>query len=164
MSENSNINQKSIEFIFKRINFRIERYPRMVLFDKPCDSYTLQNNSIILGEEEHPLYEERAVNSYVLITNLYLYSNIYKHIQNSDSPLGEFRIAIKDVKYFKYPSEILDEKESRSDYTEYVLSYIYSKDEEQKVPVRVGVNHEFFFMETLRQLVCMYNTQTKIIN
>ena len=69
-----------------------------------------------------------------------------------------FKVRIEDIVYYKYLSEIIDEKEKRKDYTECVLKFIETSNEQGGVLLylNVGVD-EYLFHETLRQLVSMNN-------
>ncbi len=163
---NNNITQYwSTESIFSRIKFRINRYQKTVIFKyNPKGLYKLQVDTIKLEEGEHPLFESFNRNGYTLLTTHYLYSII---LNDKESPLLQrnqiFKVAIEDIVYYKYVSEIIAEKEKRKDYSETVLKLIPCTEDIGGVLLYLNVGtEEYLFHEVLRQLVCM-NNQTKIL-
>ena len=163
MNENNITKHKSVESIYKRIRFRIDRYQKTVIFDySPDGHYKLQVDTIKLEEGEFPLFESYNRNGYTLLTTHYLNSII---LNDKESPLLKrnqvFKVSINDIVYYKYVSEIIEEKEKRKDYIETVLKFIPTNTEQGGVLLylNVGVD-EYLFHEVLRQLVCM-NNQTK---
>jgi len=167
MSNNNITQHRSIESIFKRIKFRIDRYQKTVIFDYNLEGlYKLQVDTIKLEEGEHPLFESYNRNGYTLITTHYLYSII---LNDKESPLllknQLFKVAIDDIVYYKYVSEIIEEKDKRKDYTETVLKFIPCIGEIGGVLLYLNIgNEEYFFHEVLRQLVCINNQAKKLLN
>lgn len=159
--ENNITRHKSVQSIFDRIRFRTDRYPHTVIFDySPECKYQLQIDIIKLEEGEHPIFESNNPRfGYVLLTTHYLYSII---LYDSETPLlvknQSFKVRIQDIVYYKYVSEIIEEKEKRKDYTESVLKFIPTTTDKGAVLlyINVGVD-EYIFHETLRQLVAMNN-------
>ena len=165
MSNNNITKRRSIESIFSRIKFRIDRYQKTVIFVyNPEGLYKLQVDTIKLEEGEHPLFESYNRNGYTLLTTHYLYSII---LNDKESPLlmkkQTFKVAIKDIVYYKYVSEIIEEKEKRKDYYETVLKLIPCIEDIGGVLLYLNIGtEEYLFHEVLRQLVCM-NNQAKIL-
>ncbi len=165
MSNNNITQHRSIESIYKRIRFRTDRYQKTVIFDyNPDGLYKLQVDTIKLEEGEHPLFESYNRNGYTLLTTHYLYSII---LNDKESPLLQrnrlFKVEIENIIYYKYLSEIIEEKEKRKDYSETILKFIPCTEEIGGVLVYLNTgNEEYLFHEVLRQLVCM-NNQAKIL-
>lgn len=85
MNDNNITQHRSIESVFNPIRFRIDRYPKTVIFDyNPEGLYKLQVDTIKLEEGEHPLFESYNRNGYTLITTHHLYSII---LNDKESPL-----------------------------------------------------------------------------
>ena len=167
MSNNNITQHRSIESIFKRIKFRIDRYQKTVIFDYNLEGlYKLQVDTIKLEEGEHPLFESYNRNGYTLITTHYLYSII---LNDKESPLllknQLFKVAIDDIVYYKYVSEIIEEKDKRKEYAETVLKFVPCIGEIGGALLYLNVgNEEYFFHEVLRQLVCINNQAKKLLN
>ena len=165
MSNNNITKRRSIESIFSRIKFRIDRYQKTVIFVyNPEGLYKLQVDTIKLEEGEHPLFESYNRNGYTLLTTHYLYSII---LNDKESPLLQrnqiFKVSIDNIVYYKTVSEIIQEKEKRKDYSETILKFIPCTEEIGGVLVYLNTgNEEYLFHEVLRQLVCM-NNQAKIL-
>lgn len=160
MNDNNITRNKTIESVFNRIRFRTDRCPRMVIFDYSKDSnYQLQGEFVKLSEGEYPLFESYNRNGYTLLTTHNLYSVI---LRDEESPLlvknQIFKVRIEDIVYYKSLSDLLEEKEKRTEYKEEVLKLIETKTQVSIIPLylRVGVE-EFMFHEILKQLVCMNN-------
>lgn len=160
MNNNYMTQNKSIESIFNRIRFRINRYPRTVIFDyNPAGIYNLQIDTIQLEEGEHPLFEDYNRNGYTLLTTHYLYSIILNDKESPQLVKDQiFKVAINDIKYYKSISDIITEQYQRKNYSETVLKFIDTTTEQGAILLylRVGTV-EFQFHEALRQLVCMNN-------
>jgi hypothetical protein len=160
MNDNNITKNKPIESVFNRIRFRTDRYPRTVIFDYSIDgNYQLQGEFVKLEEGEYPLFESYNRNGYTLFTSHYLYSVI---LRDDESPLlvknQIFKVKIEDIVYYKSLSNLLEEKEKRTEYKEEVLKFIETTTEKGAVLLylRVGTD-EFLFHEILKQLVCMNN-------
>ncbi|MEA4983210.1 MAG: hypothetical protein VB066_10900 [Paludibacter sp.] len=166
MSINNITQHRSVESIFKRIRFRIDRYQKTVIFEyNPEGLYNLQVDSIKLEDGEHPLFESFNRNGYTLLTTHYLYSII---LNDKESPLlisnQLLKAEIHDIIYYKYISEIIEEKEKRKNYTECVLKFIPCKEEIGGVLLYLNVgNDEYLFHEVMRQLMCMNNQAKNLI-
>ena len=88
-------------------------------------------------------------------------------MNDKESPLLQrnrlFKVEIENIIYYKYLSEIIEEKEKRKDYSETILKFIPCTEEIGGVLVYLNTgNEEYLFHEVLRQLVCM-NNQAKIL-
>ena len=165
MNDNNITQHRSIESVFNRIRFRIDRYPKTVVFVfNPEGLYKLQADTIKLEEGEYPLFESYNRNGYTLLTTHYLNSII---LNDKESPILQrnqlFKVSIDEIIYYKTVSEIIVEKEKRKDYTETVLKFIPCSEEIGGVLLYLNTgNEEYLFHEVLRQLVCM-NNQAKIL-
>ncbi len=160
MNDNNITKHKSIESIFKRVKFRMDRYMRTVVFDySPTCEYQLQTDLVKLEIGEHPIFESYNKNGYVLLSTHYLYSII---LDDKESPLlvknQLFKVKIEDLIYYKSLSELIEEKDRRTDYTECVIKFIETSTEQGGVLLYLSVGvDEYLFHETLRQLVSMNN-------
>lgn len=132
-----------------------------MIFDfSPKGDYQLQIDTIKLEEGEHALFEDYNRNGYTLLSTHYLYSLI---LNDKESPLlvknQLFKARIEDIVYYKSLSDLLEEKEKRTEYAEVALKFIETTTEQGEVLfyVRVGTV-EFQFHEILKQLVCMNNS------
>ncbi len=160
MNNNNITKNKITESVFNRIRLRTDRYPRTVIFDfSPKDDYQLQGEFVQLEEGEYPLFESYNRNGYTLLSSHQLYSVI---LRDDESPLllknQIFKVKIEDIVYYKSLSDLLDEKEKRTEYKEEVLKFIETTTDKGAVLLylRVGTE-EFQFHEILKQLVCMNN-------
>jgi hypothetical protein len=160
MNDNNITKNKTTESVFNRIKFRTDRYPRTVIFDYSIDgNYQLQGEFVKLEDSEYPLFESYNRNGYTLLTSHYLHSVI---LRDDESPLlvknQIFKVKIEDIVYYKSLSDLLEEKEKRTEYKEEVLKFIETTTEKGAVLLylRVGTE-EFLFHEILKQLVCMNN-------
>ena len=167
MNDNNITQHRSIESVFNRIRFRIDRYPKTVIFDyNPEGLYKLQVDTIKLEEGEYPLFESYNRNGYTLITTHQLYSII---LNDKESPLLQrnrlFKVEIENIIYYKYLSEIIEEKEKRKDYTETILKFIQCTEDIGGVLLYLNIgSEEYLFHEVLRQLVCMNNHAKNLLN
>lgn len=160
MNDNNITKNKTTESVFNRIRFRTDRYPRTVIFDYSIDgNYQLQGEFVKLEEGEYPLFESYNRNGYTLLTSHYLYSII---LRDDESLLlvknQTFKVKIEDIVYYKSLSDLLEEKEKRTEYKEEILKFIETTTQEGAILLylRTGVE-EFQFHDILRQLVCMNN-------
>lgn len=160
MNDNNITKNKTTESVFNRIRFRTDRYPRTVIFDYSVDgNYQLQGEFVKLEDSEYPLFESYNRNGYTLLTSHYLYSVI---LRDDESPLlvknQIFKVKIEDIVYYKSLSNLLEEKDKRTEYKEEVLKFIETTTDQGAVLLylRVGTE-EFLFHEILKQLVCMNN-------
>ena len=158
MNENNITKHKSVQTIYDRISFRVNRYPLTIFFKyNSKEEYQLQNNIIQLEENEHPIMEDYNLNGILVLTTHYLYSIILNDKESLLLRKNQInKVAINDIIYHSSISEIIEEKERRKDYTEIVLKSIQTT-QQQEVFYYIRTNYEFQFHESLRQLVCMNN-------